>query len=84
MCRCLNLLAVYRPAGRWQVLLEADALAGAGPGRAEDVFLGLGYQVSPAFGLRAGYRVVEGGADVKSVYNFTWINYAAIGARFNL
>jgi hypothetical protein len=30
--------------------------------------------------LRAGYRVVEGGADVESVYNFTWINYAALGA----
>lgn len=76
----LNLLLEYRPANRWRILLEADALAG-GPGRAEDVFLGLGYQFSPGFGLRAGYRVVEGGADVASVYNFTWINYAALGAK---
>lgn len=75
----LNLLLEYRPSERWRVLLEADALAG-GPGRAEDVFLGLGYKVTPKIGLRAGYRVVEGGADVKSVYNFTWINYAAVGA----
>ena len=75
----LNLVLEYRPSERWRVLLEADALAG-GPGRAEDVFLGLGYQVTPKIGLRAGYRVVEGGADVESVYNFTWINYAAIGA----
>lgn len=75
----LNLLLEYRPSERWRVLLEADALAG-GPGRAEDVFLGLGYKVTPKIGLRAGYRVVEGGADVGSVYNFTWINYAALGA----
>lgn len=75
----LNILAEYRAGERWRVLLEADALAG-GPGRAEDVFLGLGYQVAPKIGLRAGYRVVEGGADVESVYNFTWINYAAVGA----
>lgn len=77
----LNLLLEYRPAERWRVLLEADALAG-GPGRAEDVFLGLGYKLSPRLGLRAGYHVVEGGADVESVYNFTWINYAAIGATY--
>jgi hypothetical protein len=75
----LNLLAEYRPTERWRLLLEADALAG-GPGRAEDVFLGVGYQLGPKLGLRAGYRVVEGGADVESVYNFTWINYGAIGA----
>ncbi len=75
----LNLLLEFRPSDRWRVLLEADALAG-GPGRAEDVFLGLGYKLTPRIGLRAGYRVVEGGADVESVYNFTWINYAAVGA----
>ncbi|MPR36308.1 hypothetical protein [Salmonirosea aquatica] len=75
----LNLLAEFRISERWQALMEADALAG-GPGRAEDVFLGLGYQLGPRWGLRAGYRVVEGGADVESVYNFTWINYAALGA----
>lgn len=28
------------------------------------------------------YRVVEGGADVKSVYNFTWTNYASVGATW--
>ncbi|MBU1821446.1 MAG: hypothetical protein KKG00_08040 [Bacteroidetes bacterium] len=75
----LNILAEYRPTDRWRVLLEVDALAG-GPGRAEDVFLGVGYMLAPGLGLRAGYRVVEGGADVASVYNFTWINYASVGA----
>ena len=80
----LNIFSIYRLSERWRLMLEADALAGAGPGRAEDVFLGLGYDFGPRFGLRAGYRVVEGGADVKSVYNFTWINYGSIGARLNL
>lgn len=80
----LNIFSVYRLSEHLRLMLEADALAGAGPGRAEDVFLGLGYDFGPKFGLRAGYRVVEGGADVKSVYNFTWINYASIGARLNL
>lgn len=79
----LNIFSVYRLSDRWRLMLEADALAGAGPGRAEDVFLGLCYDFGPRFGLRAGYRVVEGGADVKSVYNFTWINYGSIGARLN-
>ncbi|MFB9295776.1 hypothetical protein [Persicitalea jodogahamensis] len=78
----LNIFSMYRLSNRWRIMLEADALAGAGPGRAEDVFLGLGYDFGPKFGLRAGYRVVEGGADVESVYNFTWINYAAIGATY--
>ncbi|WP_373513160.1 hypothetical protein [Persicitalea sp.] len=78
----LNIFSIYRLSDRWRMMLEADALAGAGPGRAEDVFLGLGYEFGPKFGLRAGYRVVEGGADVDSVYNFTWINYGSIGATF--
>lgn len=57
----LNLVVEYRPTDHWRVMLEVDALAG-GPDRAEDIFLGLGYQLSPALGIRAGYRVVEGGA----------------------
>jgi len=76
----LNIFSVLSLSEHWRLMLEADALAGAGPGRAEDVFLGLGYDFGPKFGLRAGYRVVEGGADVGSVYNFTWINYGSIGA----
>jgi hypothetical protein len=78
----LNVLAEYRPTDHWRILLEVDALGG-GPGRAEDVFLGIGYQLTPSFGLRTGYRVVEGGADVKSIYNFTWISYASVGVHIN-
>jgi hypothetical protein len=29
--------------------------------------------------LKAGYRLLEGGADNDEVYNFTLVNYATIG-----
>ncbi len=74
----LNVVATWQPTSKLLVLLEADAL-GARQGRAEDVFLGLGYQLNPFVALKGGYRVVEGGADTDDIYNFTWINYAALG-----
>jgi hypothetical protein len=59
-------------------LLEVDALA-AKQGRAEDVLLALLYRLSPAVTLKAGYRIVEGGANVEEVYNFALIHYASLG-----
>jgi hypothetical protein len=29
--------------------------------------------------LRAGYRMVEGGADNDEVYTFAWFHYAVVG-----
>jgi hypothetical protein len=74
----LNIAVTYQPDEHWRLLLEADAL-GSRFGRAEDIFVGGAYNLSKAIGLKAGYRVVEGGADVDDVYNFTWINYASVG-----
>jgi hypothetical protein len=37
------------------------------------------YRVSDRFGLKAGYRILEGGADNDEVYNFALFNYAAAG-----
>jgi len=71
----LHLAGDWRPADRWSLSLDADALAG-GPGRAIDASLGLGYRLDESWSLRAGYRAVEGGADVESVYTFAWIHYA--------
>lgn len=60
--------------------LEGDALAApGGQGRAEDVALTLQYRLSPAMILKAGYRFVEGGADVEEVYNFAFISYFGAG-----
>jgi len=62
------------------VIMEGDGLASpGGEGRAEDVFIGLTYRMSPRVDWRAGYRLLEGGADVESVYNFALIHFAALG-----
>ncbi len=60
--------------------LEGDALAApGGQGRAEDIALTLQYRLSPAMILKAGYRFVEGGANVEEVYNFAYVNFLATG-----
>lgn len=60
--------------------LEGDALAApGGQGRAEDVALTLQYRLSSAMIFKAGYRFVEGGADVEEVYNFAFISYFGAG-----
>ena len=65
------------------LLLEGDALA-APQGRAEDVLLAVTADFSESVRFRAGYRVLEGGADTDEVYTFALIHYATIGltARF--
>ncbi|OPL18306.1 MAG: hypothetical protein AVO35_05510 [Candidatus Aegiribacteria sp. MLS_C] len=73
----------WRPTCRMSVLLEGDALVGP-QGRAEDVFLGLLYGVTDRMDLRAGYRIVEGGADVESVYNFTLVSFITGGVTFRI
>lgn len=74
----LHLAADRRLSPDWRIRLDADALAG-GPGRAEDVSLKLAYDVGPWI-LAAGYRTVEGGADVDDVYTFAWLHYAVFSA----
>jgi hypothetical protein len=73
----LHLAGHWRMSERWHLLLDLDALAG-GPGRAEDLAIKLGYDLAPNWHLRAGYRTVEGGADVEEVYNFAWLHYAVM------
>jgi hypothetical protein len=75
--------ARWKPSTCFTLQLEGDALAGP-QGRAEDVFLGVMIHPGGSTDLRAGYRMVEGGADVESVYNFTLVSYlmAGITQRF--
>lgn len=73
----LHLSGTWRFAPRWRVGLDADALAG-GPGRAEDVSVKAGYDLGDRWTLSAGYRTVEGGADVDSVYTFAWLHYGVV------
>jgi len=62
--------------------LSFDAETLAGPqGRATDAALALSYRFSERWDASLGYRVLEGGADVDEVYNFSWINFAMAGFR---
>jgi hypothetical protein len=73
----LHVAGDARLGGRWRLLLDMDALAG-GPGRAEDVAIKVGRDLGRSWTIAAGYRTVEGGADVKPVYAFAWLHYAVV------
>jgi hypothetical protein len=73
--------ADYALADRWHLIFDIDALAG-GPGRAIDLAVKIGYDISPRWAVTFGYRTVEGGADVEDVYNFAWFNWAAASVVF--
>ena len=77
----LHLAGEWRLTPRWLATVDLDALAG-GPGRAEDVALKLGYVVNPRLSVHAGYRTVEGGANVEETYNFAWLHYAVVSGRW--
>ncbi len=66
---------------KFGLLLEGDALA-APQGRAEDVLLAAIYTLSDRFKIRAGYRILEGGADNDEVYNFSLFHYASVGLSY--
>lgn len=71
----LHLAGDWSVAPRWRLSLDADALAG-GPGRAVDAALKLGYDPGGPWMVQAGYRTLEGGADVDETYSFAWLHYA--------
>ncbi|MBN2338243.1 MAG: hypothetical protein JXP48_06850 [Acidobacteria bacterium] len=66
---------------RWRLDVNADGL-GAPQGRAIDLALRARYALSPNWSVSAGYRMLEGGADVDKVYTFAWVHYAVAGVRF--
>ncbi len=68
-------------AGKWYLLFDFEGLAG-GPGRAFDIALKPYFAISDHWGIGAGYRTLEGGADVESVYNFAWLHYAVVSLTY--
>jgi hypothetical protein len=66
------------------LVLDGDAIAGLGPGRAEDVGAALEVRVRDGVRARIGYRIVEGGADVDQVYNFALVNHLGAGITVRL
>lgn len=79
----LHVAGACRFADRWGVELDLDALAG-GPGRAEDGALKLRFHANDRWSIAAGYRTLEGGADVDEVYNFAWLHYAVASVAVEL
>lgn len=77
----LYLAARYQINERWYFAADFDGLAG-GPGRAIDLGLKLGYQLSDKWDVQLGYRTLEGGADTDDVYNFAWFHSALAGVQY--
>lgn len=77
----LNAHLDWRPDdGAFGLAIDVDALA-APQGRAADVLLAATWVFHPQLELRAGYRMVEGGADNDEVYSFAWLHYAVVGLK---
>lgn len=72
-----------RLAARWSLRLALDGSA-APQGRAIDFAATLEYRPAPRWRVFGGYRTIEGGADVDTVYAFAWLNavVSGIGVRF--
>jgi hypothetical protein len=77
----LNFRVLWQFREKWGLLLEGDAAA-AKQGRAEDVLLALQYRIGDRIALRAGYRILEGGANVEEVYNFALVHFLSAGITY--
>ncbi len=77
----INLRLFWQFHDRWGLLLEGDG-AVAKQGRAEDFLLALQWKVRDNLSLKLGYRLLEGGADVEEVYNFSLFHYLSTGLTF--
>lgn len=79
----LNFRFCWKPDGPVHLLLEGDALA-APQGRAEDIFAGMLIAVHQKMKVKAGYRILEGGADNDEVYTFSLFHYGSVGLIWTL
>jgi len=79
----VSLYSEYQFNPKIQAILKGDALVGP-VGRAEDFFLGLQYSPIENLGIKAGYRLIEGGADVDQVYNFAYFHFGSIGLTYTI
>jgi hypothetical protein len=77
----LYLRGDWAPFPDWRFVLDFDGSA-APQGRAIDAAIKAYYALSKRWSLGAGYRVLEGGADNDSVYNFAWFNYAILSLKY--
>jgi hypothetical protein len=74
----INFRIAWNFSERAGLLIEGDALA-APQGRAEDILAAFTYELTDSIRLKAGYRILEGGADNDEVYTFSLFHYAVLG-----
>jgi hypothetical protein len=79
----INFYVHWQMHPRIGLLFRGDALA-APQGRAEDVLLALTTPLSETLQLRAGYRLLEGGADNDEVYSFALLHYILAGLTWQI
>ncbi len=64
------------------LLSYGDAFA-VKAGRAEDLFAGVKYRLSPLVYATAGYRLLEGGSDGERVYTMATFHFLSLGVGFS-
>ena len=78
----LHIYAERKLGNNFSIILDGESLA-AKQGRATDASLAVAYRFSDRWSTFAGYRVLEGGADVDEVYNFSWTNFGVAGIKLD-
>jgi hypothetical protein len=73
----LHVYTEYRFNERWKGIVDADAMA-APQGRAFDAAFKAGYDFNGTLSVTAGYRILDGGADNDTVYNFARFDQAVV------
>ncbi|MEG0948803.1 hypothetical protein [Chryseobacterium sp.] len=68
----------WNPTESFSLLSYGDGFA-VGLGRAFDIFAGARYRFSPILSAIIGYRLLEGGSDVKKIYTMALFNYLSFG-----
>jgi len=68
----------WKATERLSLLSYGDAFA-VKAGRAEDVFAGAKYQITPMISATAGYRLLEGGSDSDRVYTMSAFHFLSMG-----
>jgi hypothetical protein len=79
----LHLYGERRLGSRSRLTFEGDGLAG-GPGRAFDLSARYVRDVDERVSLFAGLRVLDGGADSSSGYNFARLHYLTLGLLYRM
>jgi hypothetical protein len=74
----INVRLQWKFLPKFSFLIDADWLA-APQGRAEDILFAFQYHINNIVLLKAGYRILDGGADNSKVYTFSIFHYAVFG-----